>query len=162
MFTFRSVSLTCTNVSQIEEQIAEAFLILHNSSQKFQRDGSGWSIDKIVKMEVNSVEYSPLVGSSYIPLPQTIQTKSVVLNIQNSDQKCFLLSVHVTYTDHPARVPHYTQYEHEFNMEGIDFPIPLSQIKQMEKQNGISIHVLGLDEDKVYPLHVTSWIWTAC
>ena len=38
--TFRSLSLACTNVSQIKEQMAEAFQHLHNSYQNFERDGS--------------------------------------------------------------------------------------------------------------------------
>ncbi|XP_033757205.1 uncharacterized protein LOC117339622 [Pecten maximus] len=80
--TFRSINLTCTNVSKLTEQLAEAFQNLHNAYQNFERDGSGWTIDKILKLEVNTVEYTPLEGSSYIPLPQNIQKKKAVLNIK--------------------------------------------------------------------------------
>ena len=41
--TFRSVAFACINVSQIQEQLAEAFQHLHNSYQNFERDRSGWS-----------------------------------------------------------------------------------------------------------------------
>ena len=59
-------TFACTNASQIHEQMAEAFQHLHHSYQNFERDGSGWSIDKILKLEVNSIEYIPLEGSGYM------------------------------------------------------------------------------------------------
>ena len=71
--TFRSVSHAYTNTSQIQEQMAKAFQHLHNSYQSF--DGSGWSINKILKLEVNWVEFIPLEGSSYVQLPAKIQKK---------------------------------------------------------------------------------------
>ncbi|XP_069109117.1 uncharacterized protein [Argopecten irradians] len=158
--TFRSVNLTCTNVSQLKAQLAEAFHNLHNAYQNFERDGSGWTIDKILKLEVNTVEYTPLEGSSYIPLPSNIQKKKAVLNIQNTDQKCFLWSVlasihHFPFENHPDRVSNYIQYESELNIDGIEFPLPLSQVSKFEKQNDISINVFGLEGGEIYPLHVT-------
>ena len=91
--TFRSVNLQLTNGAEIKEQLAKAHQKIYNSYQNFERDGSGWSIDKILKMEVNTVEYIPLAGSSFIPLPPKIAKKKAILNIQNTDQKCFLWSV---------------------------------------------------------------------
>lgn len=41
--------------------------------QNFERDCSGWTIDKIMKLEVNTVEYTPLEGSSYISLQPDIK-----------------------------------------------------------------------------------------
>ena len=158
--TFRSLSLACTNVSQIKEQMAEAFQHVHNSYQNFERDGSGWSIDKILKLEVNTTEFVPLEGSSYIPLPVKIQKKKAVLNIQNNDHKCFLWSVlasllPISRKDHAKRVSNYVQYEHELKTQGTDFPTPLSQIQDFEKKNNLSINVFGLENDKVYPLQLT-------
>lgn len=70
--SFRSVSFTCMNFSQIKQQLAEAFQHLHNAYQNFEREGSGWSIDKILRLELNTAEYTPLEGSRYLPLPPKI------------------------------------------------------------------------------------------
>ncbi len=158
---FRSINFTCTNVSQIEEQLAEAFQNVHNSFQNFERDGSGWTIDKLIKLEVGTVEYAPLEGSSYLPLPPKIQKKKGVLNIKNDDQKCFLWSVlaalhPVSRSDHPERVNHYKQYETELNLNGIDFPVALSQIPAFEMRNSISVNIFGLEKNDVYPLQITN------
>ena len=158
--TFRSVSFACTNESQIQEQMAEAFQHLHNSYQNFERDGSGWSIDRILKLEVNSIEYIPLEGSSYIQLPAKIRKKKAVLNIQNNDQKCFIWSIlgslhPVAGRDNAKRVSQYVQYEKELQTDTLDFPTPLSQIPRFEKNNKISVNVFGLENNEVYPLQIT-------
>ncbi|KAK3083783.1 hypothetical protein FSP39_003181 [Pinctada imbricata] len=157
---FRSINQTLTKGAEIKEQLAKAYQNLYSSYQNFERDGSGWSIDKILKMEICTAEYTPLSGSSYIPLPPRIVKKKAVLNIQNLDQKCFLWSIiaalhPVSWGDHPTRVSNYTQYEREIVTEGLDFPTPLSQIAGFEQKNNISINVFGLEGNDIFPLHLT-------
>jgi len=159
--TFRSINMTCTNNAQIEDQLSEAFQNLHNSFQNFERDGSGWSIDKILKLEISTAQYKPIEGSSYIPLPPKILKKKAVLNIQNEDQKCFMWSVlaalhPVSRSDNPHRVKSYSVHSKELNFSGLQFPLPLSQIETFEKQNGISINVFGLEGEEIYPLQITN------
>lgn len=134
---------------------------MHNSFQNFERDGSGWSIDTIIKLEVNTVEFKPLEGSSFIPLPSKIQKKRAVLSILNNDQKCFLWSVlaalhPISYYDHPDRVKNYHQYESELNLNNLDFSLPLSQVSRFEVNNNISVIVFGLDGNEIYPLQITT------
>ena len=61
---FRSIYFTLTNGAEIKEQLAKAYKNLYVSYQNFERDGSGWSIDQILRMEINIAEYVPLSGSS--------------------------------------------------------------------------------------------------
>ncbi|KAK3104922.1 hypothetical protein FSP39_013260 [Pinctada imbricata] len=157
---FRSINFALTNASEIQQHLANAFQKLHNSYQNFERDGSGWTIDKIYKLEISTAEYVPLSGSSYIPLPPSIQKKKAVLNIQNNDQKCFLwsiiASIHPVYrTDSPYRVSNYIQYEEELKTDGLVFPVPLSQIKHFEKKNEVSVNVFGLENNEIFPLQIT-------
>lgn len=157
--TFRSINFTLTNGVEMKEQLAQAYKNLYVSYQHFERE-SGWSIDQILKIEFNTVEFTPLLGSSYLPLPLKIAKKQAVLNIQNDDKKCFLWSVlaflhSISYSNHPARVSNYAKYEHELNTEGLDFPLPLSQIKHCEKKNNISINVFGLEKNDIFPLQIT-------
>ena len=102
-----------------------------------------------------------LEGASYLPLPKKIKNKKAVLNIQNEDLKCFLWSIlaakyPVHWRDHPHRVNHYTRYEAELNMQGIEYPVKDSQLKNFEKQNeDISVSVLGYEQDELVPLYIT-------
>ena len=59
---------------------------------------------------------------------------------------------------HPAkqhlnRLSSYPQVN--LNLEGIDFPTPISQIPKFEKQNDLAINVYGY-ERKVVPYHISN------
>lgn len=89
---FRSRTyLTLTNETFSEHDLNEALQKMHGSMEKFLREGSGWYVKKIIKLEIHTVVYSPLSGSSYIPLPKTLaDNKGSILNIKNMDEKCAL------------------------------------------------------------------------
>ena len=62
----------------------------------------------------------------------------------------------IPHGNHTSRVTQYTSYEYtELLMNGLVYPITLSQIPKFEKQNpSLSINVFGFD-DIVFPLHIT-------
>ena len=156
---FRTKMAILLNMAGFEEVLAAAYQDLHKKFQEFQREGSGWNIDQVVELQVHTIDYKPLMGSSYIPLPEYIQKKRAVLNIQNDDQKCFLWSIlaalhPVHWKDNPERVKHYMMYETELDVGGINFPTAISQIPQFEKQNQISVNVFGYDKE-IFPLVIT-------
>ena len=135
---------------------------IYERSQEFQAQGSGWTLDHVDFVELHSVPYTPMAGSSYIPTPKEIANSTAVLNIKNNDNKCILWSIlaflHPYHnTEHPYRVTKYQQYEEELNMTGVNFPTPLKDIKKIEAQNNLSIKVFGYDnKNKVYPMYKTS------
>ena len=53
--------------------------------------GSGWNVESIQSQYINISTYRPLLGSSYISLPEKLRSpKKGLLNIKNKNQKCFL------------------------------------------------------------------------
>ncbi|GFX57835.1 uncharacterized protein TNCV_943951 [Trichonephila clavipes] len=67
----------------------KAFLKILSSCEEFEGRGSGWILDEILHLEVKTCACQPLAASSYIALPKTITKKKAVINIKNSDEKCF-------------------------------------------------------------------------
>ena len=60
-------------------------------------EGSGWIIEEIGNQYLNVSAYSPLIGSTYIKLPNELKdSRKGLINIQNDDNKCFLCC-HVRY-----------------------------------------------------------------
>ena len=59
----------------------------------YQKKGSGWYFKEIIRLEIHIVEYKPMRGSSFIPLPDFIKKRNAIINIKNEDDKCFLWSV---------------------------------------------------------------------
>ena len=53
--------------------------------------GSGWIIESIDGEYVNISVYSPLIGSTYIELPDVLKySRKGLINIKNNDNICFL------------------------------------------------------------------------
>ena len=56
---------------------------------KFQRQGSNWKFSSVLSLDLHTVKYEPLGGSSYIPLPDFLAAKKVIINLKNEDNGCF-------------------------------------------------------------------------
>ena len=56
----------------------------------YLRNGSGWYFKEVISFEIHIVDYKPIKGSSYIPLPNFIIRTNAIINIKNEDDKCFL------------------------------------------------------------------------
>lgn len=116
--------------------------------------GSGFTLSRIIRLDVQICKYAPLEGSSYIQLPLQLQLKRAVVNVQNeNDIMCFkwaILSAIYTkkYEKNPQRLDQYLKHGNELNFNGIDFPVHLNQIGKFEQQNeDISVHVYYYDDD---------------
>ena len=54
-------------------------------------EGSGWKVESIDGEYVNISAYSPLVGKTYIKLPNELKNPMKdLINIKDNDDKCFL------------------------------------------------------------------------
>jgi hypothetical protein len=157
---FRSKTYIILTPEDPEDNLNAAFQEVHRALEEFIRKGSNWTVHKVICLEINTVQYSPIAGSSYMPLPRKISTSHSVLNIKNVDQKCFLWSVlaalhPVSRDSHPERVSHYRQYENELSMNDINYPVSLGKLEKFEKQNNISINVFGYEKGCVFPVFLT-------
>ena len=126
----------------------------------YQKNGSGWYFKEVISLEIHIVDYKPMKGSSFIPLPEFIMRKKSIINMENKDDKCFLWSV-LRYL-HPrekdsTRINDLREYENDLNFKGIDFPILVKDIQKFENQNpnipGINVSSIN-DNNKIYPLRL--------
>ena len=90
--------------------------------------GCGWIIESIDGEYVNISVYSPLIGSTYIELPNELKNaKKGLINIQNYDNECFLW-YHTRYLNLVERNPQRITKEDKnlvskLDYEGINFPV---------------------------------------
>ena len=157
---FRSRTYMALSLDDLHDHdLNEAMQKMYASLEKYMREGSGWYVKKVIKLEIHTVIYKPLSGSMRIALPTSLALSGSLLNIQNSDDRCFLYcvlaSLHPAALD-PENVEHYRPYEHEVNMSGIIYPVTLSQISKVENQNEeISINVFTYEDKTIVPLRIT-------
>ena len=151
------INLESTDVKVILSKMIKEIL---EKISIFQRNGSGWYIKEVTSLEIHIVDYKPIKGSSYIPLPDIIMRKKAIINMENKDNKCFLWSI-LRYLHpiekHKTRLTDIRKYENDLNFRGIDFPVKLKGITKFENQNpdlpGINVFSIN-DNNKIYPLRL--------
>ena len=126
----------------------------------YQKKGTGWYFKEVKRLEIHIVEYKPMKGSSYIPLPEFIKKKNAIINIKNEDDKCFLWSI-LRYLHpkeiHGERLTDLIKYENDLNFKEINFPVKVKDITKFENNNldlpGINVFSVN-DNNKIYPLRI--------
>jgi len=118
--------------------------------ENFEARGSGFVIERVVRVVLCISKFRPLHGRSYVPTPKRIAGKHCVVNVMNDDQRCFIwaiLSALYTPKYNKERVYNYRAYENKVNVDGLSFPLPLKEIPKFENLNPtISVNVLSLDD----------------
>ena len=77
-FHFKTeVNLESTNSNELFSKMEETAL---ESLAKFYRQGSNWRFHSVVSLDLHTVKYVPLGGSSYIPLPAFPAAKKAIIN----------------------------------------------------------------------------------
>ena len=103
------------------------------------------------------MRYNPARGETWLPLPKELDNKKAIINMKNTDNKCFLWCVLRALNpkdNHPERVDKKLMLkENTLNMKAVEYPVSLKDINKFENQNQtICITVFGYNRKNVYPL----------
>ena len=109
-------------------------------------------------LDLHTVKYEPLDGSSYIPLPAFLSAKKANINLRNEDDECFksaIIRVLNLVENHPERIyRNLRETSKVLNWEGLKFPVNLNDINKFEIHNSsISVNAFGYKK-LVYPLRI--------
>jgi len=120
--------------------------------QQFNRRGSGFELERIVRFVLVINTYRPLHGSTYLETPDWLARKRYIVNVNNkNDNRCFLWSILASLypaQSHISRLSHYIKHQSAVSMAGLDYPVSTKQIPHFEDNNPeISVNVLTVDED---------------
>ena len=81
-----TTKLSDDDVSEMYDDASEKIL---ESMAKYQKEGSGWRLKRVLELEIHTTEYNPVGGSSYIPLPEKLKGKRAIINMKSEDNECF-------------------------------------------------------------------------
>ena len=156
---YKIITESTDTVEIYHDMISE---ILEEMQKVEQAEGSGHVFLEVENLTLHTDIWDPIKGSSYIDLPPELKNKKAIINMKNRDNnKCFLWSVlrglNPKNKDAEKIDKDLKSKENTLNMEGIEYPVSLKDIKRFEKQNpDISVSVLGYSKDeKIYPLRIS-------
>jgi hypothetical protein len=90
------IELGQTALNQVGQLKTPCAWQMHNFGQKFQsenakfiREKSGLFLAEIYSLNLNIVRFSPIDGSGFKKLPPFLANKKAIINVQNTDDRCF-------------------------------------------------------------------------
>ena len=90
MAYFNSKAQIIMNVSDIKPNLEISQETIMNDIGECLKQGSFWTIDGVLEHYFSVVNYKPLEGKSYIPLPKELQNSlKGLINLKNEDNECF-------------------------------------------------------------------------
>ena len=60
---------------------------IKGEKEAWSQRGSGWVVEAVLETSINVAQYQPFQGGSYIPLPEELQNKNAIINVQNRDNQ---------------------------------------------------------------------------
>jgi len=133
--------------SNVEGLIDRDFTSLLAEEDSYAGKYSGFTLSCIDGLLLGVYEYTPMGGSSYLPLPESILNWKAVVNPQNIDGQCFkwaIFAKHV-FNDRTRVDANYLREEHRYDFSALSVPTPVSEIKLFERSNpGTTVNLYGI------------------
>ncbi|CAB4012236.1 uncharacterized transposon-derived [Paramuricea clavata] len=157
-----SETITVMNANEVEDAVRLSAERIIGKIESYQDRGSNWRVIFVERHEVDIVHFNPLVGSSFIELPDSLKSdRNGLINIENmDDNECFRWC-HVRHLMSKAkRATKITRSDRKFaetlDYRGIDFPVRIDDIPKIERANEIRITVIMLRGEKTFFPRYTS------
>ena len=150
------VNLESTDSNELFSKMKETVL---ESLAQFQRQGCNWRFRSVLDLDLHTVKYEPLGGSSNIPRPKFLAAKKAIINLKNEDDKCLKWAITRALNpveNHPERIDReLRETSKTLNWKGLKFPVKLSDINKFENHNSsICVNVFGY-EKLIYLLRIS-------
>ena len=158
---FRGETEILLTSQDIDDQYDKQIDLIMRLLRDWVKDGSGWSVQNVEDLLLYMAQYKPLSPTSFIKTPKYIEKKHAIINVKNEDNMCFVWAVLAALfpkKGNPNRILQYKEHLNSINIDGLTFPLPITDVKKFEKLNlNISVNVLAYDgKTTIYPIYVTS------
>ncbi|XP_065678958.1 uncharacterized protein LOC136093691 [Hydra vulgaris] len=92
--------------------------VITESISSFQRQKSNFRFVSVEKIDINIIEYKPLKGKSFIPLPKELSTKKAIINMKNEDNEYISVNVfgYENLSVYPLRISENKNRQHQIDL----------------------------------------------
>lgn len=165
--TISTESINILNFKDIKSTLKQVKQDLEDQVDHVKLKGSGWMVVNIAEFQMDSMEYKPLKGKSYIELPKWIANKKACINPKNpNDDMCFKWAVITSLNSNVKDIQRLTvikKLEKQLPQNICDafsaltYPVKCDSntISKFEKTSGLSINVYMVDKMTICPLYIS-------
>jgi len=86
---FKTKNRPILESDDITDWLKEEHAKIMKEADESKETKSGWTLASVNQLIIHVHKYSPMRGSSYIPLPEWIVKKKACINVHNEDNMCF-------------------------------------------------------------------------
>ena len=146
----QEIILESTDVSETFNRMKAKMI---EALAKFSKNGSGWFVVSVEKIQIDKSMHDPLKGSSHISLSKKIADKNALINMENKDDMCFKYAVtrslNPVTRDAGQISKELRKQASDLNWHGTE-----RQLKTFEKNNNVSVLVFSHEGENIFPLYV--------
>ena len=152
----RSKSLVILESTNINSTLRNALEAILEALANYTRQGSGWVEEEVESIDISTARYVLMKGGSYKPLPAWIERKKAIVNVKNTDNKCFMWAIRSALYPAEKDPGRCTKYPtDDLDWDDIEFPVHLRDIEYFEENNNLAINVYGEREQTIVPLRIS-------
>ena len=120
----------------------------------YLRNGSPLTVASIESVTLHTAKYAPLSAGTYKELPAYLKLKKCIVNVQNSDNRCFGFAILAAL--HPPtgqnfrrdRPNAYVNHFAEHSLDQLHYPVAPAEIPAIEEQIHLNISVFSFFDDQ--------------
>ena len=135
---------------------------LLNFIEVYKQNDSGWVFSNSLSLQLTLWYLDPLRASSYVPLPDWIQTRRAVVNVRGTGDYCWAGLARMNPLDDNAhRMSKYVEQVDKYDFSSLSFPVPLASIGSFALANNMSINVYGVAQWLILSVGIKK-MYTVC
>lgn len=161
---FNSSYRSASGRDDFDKDFSEAAVEVLGDAEAFDSHQSGWALLENLFVLVNVLTQQLAGASSYLPLPEKLSRKNAIVNIHNTDSRCFLFcaayKIYGKYIDRKKQhlQESYLPYLSSFDVANMQFPLTLLDIGRFERLNWhheISVNIYTYEHNNFGVLRLT-------
>ena len=123
---------------------------------------SRFRFEEVMHIRIYFYQLNLTRGSSYIPLPSWIVNKKAVINAKNEDDEgcskwAVTIALHHKAMGKDPQCVTKIKYINNYDWSALEFPVAIKKIGVFEKNNNISVNVLGERVKQIYPPRISKY-----
>ena len=152
---FNSRMLAAYGLNDIDELVNRMIAHMLEQIENPALRDSRFVMEEVTGANVDFHRLNLTRGSSYLPLPDWLSRKKVIINPKNDDMQSFKWAVIAAdrweeIDKHQERRSKLRKFEEEYDWSDVEFPFVIRSIDKFEDNNEISVNILAVEDRRVF------------